>query len=95
MTYGTANVTSMLIFLVGLFGVFHQTSIVKTIIAIEVMILASVANFSIFSGSSKGAEGHFVAILITLLSGVTVSILYAIYASQNRKDDMELLTEND
>ncbi len=95
MTYGTVIVTSMLIFLVGLLGVFRQTSIIKTIIAIEIMILASVANFCIFSGKSKGTEGHFVAVLITLISGVTVSVLYAIYASQKRKEDTELLAEND
>ncbi len=86
----TILLTSAFLFCIGLIGVFKQYDIIRMLISIEVMLLASVLNFCFF-GDSFGEQ---IALIVVILSGVTISVVYAIYTTQCKEENIEILSED-
>lgn len=86
-----ANVllTSLFLFTIGLLGLFRQYNVVRVLISIEIMILASVLNFCYFTGNF----GWIFALIFIILSGVIISFVYAIYTTQLNEENIEFLSE--
>lgn len=78
--------TSGGVFALGFIGILRQTNIVKTLISIEIMIFASIINFCYFSGGSVIRSGHFVTLIAVVISGLVLSVIYAIFSIQLRED---------
>lgn len=85
----TIILTSAFLFGIGFIGLFGQICIVRVLISIEIMILASVLNFCYFDGNSGG----IVALIAVILSGITISIVYALYTTQLQEENIEFLSE--
>ncbi len=87
--------TSAILFCLGFLGLFKQANIVRIMISIEIMIFASIINFCYFAGGKAIKSGHFAALIAVVLSGLTLSIIYAVYTMQlNESDDDDLLGES-
>ena len=86
----TILVTSAFLFCIGFIGVFRQYDIVRMLISIEVMILASVLNFCFLGNGS----GELIALIAVILSGITISVVYAIYTKQLKEENIEFLSED-
>ena len=90
----TVLLTSAILFCIGLLGLFRQTNIIRIMISIEVMFFASIINFCYFAGSHAIKSGHFAALIAVVLSGLVVSVIYAIYTEQlNEPGDPDLLSD--
>ena len=64
------------------------------IIAILFLFFASIINFCYFAGSHAIKSGHFAALIAVVLSGLVISVVYAIYTEQLKEsDDIDLLSE--
>lgn len=86
--------TSGFLFCLGFIGILKQTNIVKTLISIEIMIFASVINFCYFSGGGVIRLGHFAAFIAIVLSGLVLSVIYAICSVQLKENiNVNLLSE--
>lgn len=68
---------SGVLFCLGFLGLFRQNSLIRVLIPIEVMFLASVMNFCYFAGKQIIRSGHFIALVAVFLSGLVLSIVYA------------------
>lgn len=90
MTANTILLTSAFLFCIGLIGVLKQEDIVRVLIALEIMFLASVLNFC----SLNDSFGDLIALIIVILSGITISVIYAIYTTQGQEENIELLSED-
>ena len=90
----TVLLTSAILFCIGLIGLFRQTNVIRIMISIEVMFFASIINFCYFAGSHAIKSGHFAALIAVVLSGLVISVVYAIYTEQLKEsDDIDLLSE--
>ena len=78
--------TSVFLFCISFIGIFKQYSVVRVLISIEIMILASVLNFCCY------ATGEIIALIAVILSGITISIVYAIYTTQLKEENIEFLS---
>ena len=78
----TIFVASAFLFCIGFIGVFRQYDIV--------MILASVLNFCFLGNGS----GELPALIAVILSGITISVVYAIYTKQLKEENIEFLSED-
>jgi len=82
--------TSIFLFCIGLIGIFRQGDTVRLLISIEIMILASVLNFCFFGNSF----GELIALIAVILSGITISVVYAIYTTQLKEKNIDFLGED-
>ena len=90
MSGNTILLTSVFLFCIGFIGIFRQENIVRVLISIEVMILASVLNFCCFGDTF----GELIALIAVILSGITISVVYAIYTTQLHAKNIEFLSED-
>ena len=89
MTGNTVLLISVSLFFIGFMGVFKQYSVVRVLISLETMILASVVNFCY----SSVDDGFFIALISVILSGITISVIYAIYTIQSKEETIKILSE--
>jgi NADH:ubiquinone oxidoreductase subunit K len=75
---------SAILFGIGYIGLLRQPNVVKSVIAVEIMIFASVVNFAFFSGTDFVRSGH-VAMLIAVTIGCLVwAVVFSIISLQVR-----------
>ena len=88
----TVLLTSAILFCIGFIGLFRQNDLVRVVISTEVMFFSSVLNFCYFSGSKAIKSGHFAALIAVILSGLVISVIYAVHTIQLKEDDSNLLS---
>jgi NADH:ubiquinone oxidoreductase subunit K len=59
---------------------------VKIMISIEIMIFASVINFCYFAGGESIKFGHFAAMIAVVFGGIVLSIVYAIFNVEAKRN---------
>ena len=69
---------SIVLFCLGLIGILCQKKLIKIIISIEIMVFATIINFSYFAGCKAIKSGHFAAFTAVILSGLTISVIYTL-----------------
>ncbi len=89
MIIASVLLTSLFLFTIGLIGLFKQNNVVRVLISIEIMILASVLNFCCLTNNFDG----IFALIFVILSGIIISLVYAICTTQLREENIEFLSE--
>lgn len=82
----TVLLISAILFCIGLLGLFKRNNLIRVVISIEVMFFASVINFCYFAGSQTIRFGHIAALTVVVLSGIVLSVIYAIFTNHLDND---------
>ena len=88
-------ILSGFLFCIGFLGLLRQPKIIKTFVSLEIMLFSSIVNFCYFSGCSTIKSGHIAAFAAVLLGGITLSIMFAILATQFKENKtLDVLKED-
>lgn len=91
----TVILLASILFCLGFLGMLLYSSIVRIIISIEVMCLASIINFCYFAGGNTIKSGHFAAMITIILSGFVMGIIYAIFTTQHDEFDSKNILDEE
>ncbi|MDR1365210.1 MAG: NADH-quinone oxidoreductase subunit K [Holosporales bacterium] len=79
-------ILSGFLFCIGLLGLVAQSNVVKIIISIEIMIFASIINFSAAAGDFPIKSGHLMILVAVVLGGLVLGVVFTIFNSQIADD---------
>ncbi|MDR0942069.1 MAG: hypothetical protein LBM19_00405 [Holosporales bacterium] len=88
-------ILSGFLFSLGFLGLLKQASIVKTMVCIEIMMFASIVNFAYACGERAANSDGLAILVVVVLSGLGLSIVFTILASQLKENQNVNLLDED